>query len=374
MTKLLHNLSGATATCRFRIVSSVHHVSDARLQRLLGAASRAGFEVEIISPGTVAESSPSIRHTPLKASGRFVRIIEASRHLHGEVVLVPDPELFILIKIASLVGRVGLAICDVHENYSDVVQDRKWIRPPLKPFIRFLLGLVTIAAARADITLLADNYLAPKRAKNRIVILNRPIRKTVVHTQVSDLRAVYIGDVRESRGLSMMVNAIQNSPPWILDVIGPVNDERDALALNSAVSVCNRINLWGRQELSSAFATAKDASVGLCLLEMTPAFTAAMPAKIFEYVNSGLSIIATPLPRVKDFLEESGAGWIVEDQIELEGLLHQLALSPALLDGARRASRVWASKNLPVVDPLDGFFSRISQVTTRSMLAEFPSE
>ena len=56
---------------------------------------------------------------------------------------------------------------------------------------------------------------------------------------------------------------------------------------------------------------ARGASCGLVLLDDTPAFRAALPSKLYEYVASGLPVVVTDLPRQREFVEHWQVGAVV---------------------------------------------------------------
>src|SRR2546423_1480843 len=105
-------------------------------------------------------------------------------------------------------------------------------------------------------------------------------------------RAIYIGDVRRSRGLPVMLAAVEAAPGWELDVVGPVAAADQAwlddwIATSPAAS---RVRFHGRKPPSQAWALALGAWVGLSPLDDTPAFPDAVPTKLYEYLAAGLAV------------------------------------------------------------------------------------
>ena len=123
-----------------------------------------------------------------------------------------------------------------------------------------------------------------------------------------------VTDVRRSRGLFAMLEAVRRSPGWTFDVVGPValvdQDElRRRLAADPGLSA--RVRLHGRRPPAKAWAMAPGAWCGLMLLGDTPAFQRAIPSKLHEYLACGLPVISTDLPRQSQVLRSSGAGAVV---------------------------------------------------------------
>ncbi len=161
-------------------------------------------------------------------------------------------------------------------------------------------------------------------------------------------RALYVGDVRPSRGLAAMVDAVLAAPPWRLDIVGPVADA-DADEVRGRAG--ERVRLHGRLPSRRAWALARGAWAGLALLDDTPAFRAAVPTKCYEYLGSGLAVLATPLPRVADLLARSGAGAVAAGAEEAGAVLRRWAADPAALAAHRAAARRWAERELTGRDP-----------------------
>ena len=108
--------------------------------------------------------------------------------------------------------------------------------------------------------------------------------------------------------------------------------------------VAGRVRLHGRQPPESAWRIASGAAVGLALLEDTPAFRAALPTKVYEYLAAGMAVLATPLPRVERLLAEAGAGEVVRNAAEAARFLRHWAGPGRARSGApaRGRSRVAA--------------------------------
>lgn len=86
--------------------------------------------------------------------------------------------------------------------------------------------------------------------------------------------------------------------------------------------------------------------MGLLLLNDTPAFRRAVPSKLYEYLASGLPVVATPLPRVAELLAETGAGVVVDGSSGAAELLRRWLRRPEDLVSLR-ASALEAASSFP---------------------------
>lgn len=340
-------------------MSGGHDVADARLHRIVLALVRRGLRVEVRGLGSAADAPAGVASVRVHARGGLLRRLLDAVVLpwvaRGHVLLVIAPEMVPMALVASVVRRRRLVV-DVYEDYAKLAHDR-----PLSPVVRWCaVAWVRIAAAlsaRADVTSVADDHVPPLRARCRHVVRNLPDLSHLAPVSEPDAtpRAVYIGDVRTTRGLRTMLDAVVSAPAWTLDIVGPVAPADQAwldewMATSPAAG---RVRLLGRLPPAEAWLLARGAWVGLSLLDDTPAFREAMPSKMYEYAAAGLPVVATPLPRVAAMLDESKAGVIVRDAAETASLLNAWALDPAALAPYRDAALDWARVQSAAPSPYD---------------------
>jgi len=273
------------------------------------------------------------------------------------VLLVLDPDLVLPALVRRwLAGRRGGAgagsvlVADVHEDYAKALLDRSWARGPRMVAGRFLVASAVRATARADVTLVADEHLPPRRPRSRLVVRNVPLLDMLPVPEAPDPvpRALYVGDVRRSRGLQMMLAVLEACPDWSLDVVGPVAAaDQEWLARWRATSPArDRVTFHGRRPPREAWQLARGAWAGLCLLEPTPAFVGALPSKILEYLACGLPVVTTPLPRAAALVADTGAGAVAADVEAAAAALQGWSQRPAELLAQQAAARHWAGENL----------------------------
>ena len=209
------------------LVSSAHDVADGRLHRLCGAMTSAGLRVEVLCRGTAADAPAGVEFRPLSGRAgvrpRLVRVVTGLGRARGRCAVVLDPELAVA-GLAWSRARRRLLVADVHEDYVAVAEDRSWARGWRADAARVLARAATAGAARADLTAVADDHVPPRQARERVVVRNEVRAGEVGACAPRDPlpRAVYVGDVRASRGFRTMVEAVDRTPPWTLDVVGPV--------------------------------------------------------------------------------------------------------------------------------------------------------
>lgn len=332
----------------------------------------AELTVEVLALGDAAGGPPGValqvwpRGSMLARALRAVRLPWTAR---GRVLLLLDPDT---VPSALLVRRVcGRAVvADIHEDYAAVLRDRSWVPPVFRGPLTWLTVRCIGLAGRADVTVVADDHVPPPQGatRKRLVVRNLPDLSmmpdlsnapdgsmapdgsvtTVADSAVKVRRALYVGDLRVSRGLEDMLRAVAAAPGWHLDLVGPVSaadrERADALV---GTELAGRVTWYGRLPPRQAWELAAGATVGLALLHDTPAFHDAVPTKVYEYLACGLAVLATPLPRVAELLSVSGGGRTVRDAAQAGEILRGWSGEQrGELETHREAGLRWAQDRL----------------------------
>jgi glycosyltransferase involved in cell wall biosynthesis len=351
------------------LISSADNVTDARLHRLSGALLRNGLSLEIRALGNSADApAGAIFHKAPGGRGfadRIIRDLYLPFVAKGKVIVVVAPDLLVTTKLIAALRRKKI-VADVHEDYVELLRDRAWAQGLMGKVAKVVAKLATSAAAKSDLTTVADTQVPPFNARQRLVIRNLPDLSLLTPSGSRDTqpRAIYIGDVRTSRGLRMILAIADISPEWIFDIVGQVapldaDFVADWLATSPAAS---RVNFHGKLAPSASWAFAEGAWVGLSLLEATPAFRAAIPSKLYEYMAVGLATISTSLPRSQALLEESAAGLCADSAEAVAHVLDRWLHNQHELDQIRENASRWASQHFDGASEYQAFASAVTRL------------
>lgn len=360
--------------CDVSVLTSGHDVADARLHREVRALVRAGLRVEVRGLGD-REAGPSgaevLTHP---RGGRGLRLRDAALlpwQARGRVLLCLDPDLLPSATARRLTGR--RVVADVHEDYLALLADRDWARGAAGRVARAVARSATWLAARADLTVVADEHVPPLGARERLVVRNLPDLSLLPPPGPPDAvpRAVYVGDLRASRGLFTMLEAVEQAPAWTLDLVGPVAaaDEPAVQRWVAGSAASSRVRFHGRLPPERAWEVAAGAWVGLSLLDTTPAFAAATPSKLYEYLACGMAVLASPLPRTRALLDRTGAGAFASSSGEAAALLRQWSDEPGRVLELRRAAVGWAAAQA-TASPYAGLADRVRRLATASAVQD----
>ena len=362
------------------VLTTGHDVADARLHRLVSVLTVQDLVVEVDGLGSASDapSGVAVRTRARRSlAHRLQWAVRLPWRARGRVLLVLDPELVPAATLCRLVqtlrgsSRARQLIVDVHEDYARALADRTWAHGVRLLVARLIVAAALAAAPRADLTVVADDHLPPHRARCRLVLPNLPLPAMLPpRTELeSSPRALYVGDVRRSRGLHTMLAVVEQCPAWTLDVVGPLATADQAwLARWRATSPArDRVTFHGRQPPRAAWRLAAGAWVGFCLLDTTPAFTMALPSKVYEYLSCGLAVVTSPLPRAAALVSEAGAGTVVADARGAVTALRAWSEQPVLVRAYQEAARTWTKRQTTGAHAYAAFTEEVTRLATSEL-------
>jgi len=356
------------------ILSSGHDVADARLHRHCAALRRAGLRVEVIAKGRADDAPDGAEFRASRSNGMAGRGVQAlllPGRARGRVLITLDPDLIPAARMHRLFSHGRRLAVDMHEDYVALLDDRAWAKGPRGAVARVWAKAAVSLSRGADLTVVADQHVPPGEADRRLVVRNLPDLSLLPERGEPDPqpRALYIGDVRASRGLFDMLRAIELAPDWELDVVGPVaardREQLDAWTAESPAAA--RVRLHGRMPPATAWRLARGAWVGMSLLHSTPAFESAIPSKIYEYLACGLPVLTSPIKRAAELVEKAGAGVVVADPDEAGAALRAWSgEARAEFELLRTAAAEWADRDLASTNPHDLLAAAVAELVAQA--------
>ena len=255
----------------------------------------------------------------------FCRIIAMSKAALAEDAAVyhfHDPELMILAFILKLKGKK--VIYDIHEDVPRQVLRKSWLPKPLRrPLSIFVSFCEFLTARTVDAIITVTPTIARRFSFTRVietrnyVDLNEFSTSSTGCPEDKNLIA-YVGGITEARGVIPMVNAMENMNNKIT-LVGKFQE-------NGLENYCKKLNGWrnvdflGWKSRDHIVAILKRSQIGLVVLQPTGDYEDAYPVKLFEYMASGVAVIASNFDLWREIIEKENCGVCVDptnsDEIE----------------------------------------------------------
>jgi len=324
---------GNTSRVRVCHLTSVHSVYDIRIfHKECKSLAKAGFDVTLIATAssanteTVCEDGVRIitLSKPRFRWERFTKtlwkIYQLSKKANADIYHFHDPELITVGLLLRLHGKQ--VIYDVHEDYPLQILSKYWIPKRLRWIvakgtelierfaIQFLSGVVAATPA------ICKKYPPYKS----VTVQNFPL----LSEQLSDLqtipyisrppRCVYVGSISFMRGAHEMVQAMEYIPAHL-------NARLVLAGIFTPVSLMNelqRLQSWqwvefvGWQARKDVNETLNQSRIGLVVLHPVVNYLESYPIKLFEYMSTGLPVIASDFPLWREIVAGAGCGILVD--------------------------------------------------------------
>ena len=311
-------------------ITSAHSPFDVRIfHKECQSLVRAGYDVMIIAPADFKErvvegirvlgvSRPTHRRQRVRV---WREIVECVRHLKPDVVHFHDPDLLL---VTPLLGSYRL-IYDCHERNAPAMLTKFWLPKPLRRPFSLLTSLLEPALAnRVDAIILVDDSQTPtfqKTGKPLFLVRNFPLMTldTSHRSNNAGKKAIHVGAHAESRGCRVMIEAIQLVARQItgakLLLVGPFNHSPYEAEIRKMIAdrgLENTVEMIGEVPYTDIPDWIGRASVGLVAIQPVLQHQGGIPTKMFEYMASGIPVIAGDIPPTRRFMASLDCGFLVE--------------------------------------------------------------
>ena len=316
--------SGRTAgALRICHITTVHIERDIRIfVKECRSLAAQGADVHLIVPGDGAryECVDAVHvHRLPPPSGRLQRmsstVASAAREalrLRADIYHFHDPELIPMGLLLRLVGRK--VIYDVHEDFPATVFGKHY----LPRWVQFPIHFASKAFERAAATCFSGMVAATPRiaakfpAGKTTVVNNFPILEEFsapadVAYRARPQNVVYVGGISEIRGIDLMLRAVAHTRASRLLLAGRLMPQSLLGKLESTPDWA-RVDFRGWVDRADVAALLDQARVGLVLLRPERNYVDSQPIKLFEYMASGLPVVASDFPYWRRFVRDSEFG------------------------------------------------------------------
>lgn len=245
------------------------------------------------------------------------RIFLKAMSLNADVYHIHDPELILVGYRLKKQGKV--VIFDAHE---DVV--KQIISKPYLPVgIRFIVSkayslIEKILCEKFDTIVAATPYIRDRFLKigaKSLDINNYPLLSefdTSFEWNEKKRQVCYIGGLTQVRGIREIVTAIDQSSQDSTLVIGGDFTEEDFKAEMLTKFDDSNVIYKGWLSRNEVTSVLKSSMAGLVTLHPIPNYLDALPVKMFEYMASGIPVIASDFELWRGIIESSRCGVCVD--------------------------------------------------------------
>lgn len=323
-------------------ISTVHHYLDVRIfEKMCKSLSKSGYEVSLLiqHDGDIKTSGVSIIGLPTskRKMDRITKVIPSMlkkvlKLERAAILHLHDPELLLFGVFFKLLGFK--VIYDVHEDLPKDILSKDWIPSYLRKMLSFIVKWFEyfITSMFDGVVTVTEPINNRFMHTNNIMIRNFP-KLDVFYEQKLSVRSnyvIYVGDITIIRGAKEMVSALQiDSGDLRLKLLGRVYPESLKKELVE-ISSNNNVDFLGWVSHSELPDLLSNAICGLVVLHPIPGYMEAYSVKMFEYMASGLPIIASDFPLWREIIENGNCGILVNplDPLEISKAVKFLIENP----------------------------------------------
>jgi len=285
----------------------------------------AGYEVHLIAPGAPNEKIDNvILHGINKnTSGRLKRFTATVRDVYKEALALDcdvyhfhDPEL---LPIGVLLKRKGKkVIYDVHEDVPRQILSKYWIPRPLRKIISstFEKG-ENYAAKKFDALVTATPFINKRfstQGIDAINVNNYPLMHELWKDNIKDSSAenniCFVGGITNIRGIREIISSMELVNGTLL-LAGKFssNEDKEWAEKQKGWKNVKDLGFVDRTEVAHILSISK---AGLVLFHPEPNHVNALPNKMFEYMSSGLPVIASNFESWQKIIVDNNCGICVD--------------------------------------------------------------
>jgi len=306
------------------ILTSVHPPFDTRIfHKEATSLAKAGYNVSLVAQHDKDEIVDGIRIASLpKPKNRLERMTRTvwaayrkALKIDADIYHFHDPEL---MPIGLLLKRHGKrVIYDVHEDVPRQNLSKSYIPAVLRKPLSVMIGtLEAFSARRLDGIVTATPFINRRFLElgaNAINVNNYPLVSELYTAdnqwEEKEKAACYIGGITGIRGAFEMVEAIGKTGYRLIlagDFEPGLEDQLKRLL------GWRQVETRGFVDREGVRATMARSMGGLVVLHPTINYIDALPVKMFEYMSSGLPVIASNFPLWREIIEGAECGICVD--------------------------------------------------------------
>ncbi len=308
-------------------MTTAHQAFDERIfNKEAMSLSEAGYQISLIAQDCADIHEDPIHFISLsKSKGRLHRMIGLTFKSYilalkerADIYHFHDPELLPVGVLLKMAGKK--VVYDAHEDYGQKILSKRWIKKRIrKPLSFFTDRFEKICSHFFDFIITADTLTKLKFPMEKSeVIANYPPLSFLEGRpdrgqNGKGLKLIYVGGISRDRGAQVMIQAASLMAPKKIELqlLGKIEDAE----FSGLFKTSGNIRYIGCRPWEEVKGHLYKADIGLVLLQPVPAYLYCPGEniiKMFEYMGTGLPLIISNFPRLKQFVDENKCGLAVD--------------------------------------------------------------
>lgn len=308
-------------------LTSAHSRYDTRifLKMCISLSHNEHYEVNLIvadGKGDEVKNNVSIYDVGAKTGSRISRmtktvskVYKKAIELDADLYHLHDPELIPTgLKLKKLGKKV---IFDAHEDLPKQLLGKPYLNKPLRMILSKFFSLYEkLNCSKFDYIVTATPFIREKFKtinSNVIDINNYPIIEELIikaNWKEKSNEICYVGGISEIRGIEQLVEALEEVDVN-LNLAGSFSEKDFEIKIKNkrGWSKVNELGFIDRKQVKEIY---KKSKIGVVTLHPVINYLDSLPVKMFEYMASGLPVIASNFPLWKSIIETNEIGLCVD--------------------------------------------------------------
>ena len=318
------------------ILTTIHSPFDTRLFSKEAKSLSKKNDVDIIAPSdeVINENVDGVNIITIpKIKSKLFHVFTIWRLLNAalrddyDVFQCDGPGSLFVGVILKIIKRKKI-IYDVRDYYPSLIAENDLFPSILKPFIRFISAILErILCMFVDSILVVDEimYLQYKKYNHNVAIISNYPKFDMFHFEKhsgiikKEKVIIYIGGLIKDKSIFECIQAIEKSKTNIPNIkirfIGKFSDNKyknDVELYIQQHSLRQNVDFLGWIPHEDTIEYLSMADIGIVILQSIPRYIIAVSVKLFEYMASGIPVIASNFPETRKIIEKWNCGILVD--------------------------------------------------------------
>ena len=306
-------------------MTSVHKSNDVRIfSKECSSLAEAGYDIYLVSADGIEKdvNGVKIRGVSVKHNNRFQRMLKVTHAVYKKAILLDaeiyhfhDPELLFWGLVLKLKGKK--VIYDSHEDLPRQIISKEWINLSIRKVVSVFFELVEDTIVRFLDAVVAATPVIQARFvkinKNSVDVNNYPMLNELSSCDdwsKKKNQICYIGGITRVRSIVQIVKAMESVDAKLI-LAGMFSDaelEKEVRALKG----WEKVEYQGYINRGLVGQLLQQSLAGVVVLEPTGNNVNSQPTKMFEYMISGIPVIASNFPLWVEFVKANNCGLCVD--------------------------------------------------------------